>query len=249
MSYNQDKRAWRVSVYKDTTAVAKKYRVEPSVKTCYDSRLVFEKAYESTPIVITNEDTLYAGARLVAAGHTPLLLNFACERNPGGGVETGAGAQEESLFRRTNLCLTLQHTMYPILDHEGIYTPCATVFRESEDAQCAYLKTPWSVAFSTVPGLRRPQLQNGRLTSHDVNRLIKKIHIICQMGAQNGHDVLVLGALGCGAWMNPPAQVATIFRDVLKSYDGVFKEIVFAIYDRAGSDNYAAFTQVFSDPL
>ncbi len=246
MSFNQDKRAWRVSVYKDTKAVANKYRVEPSVKTKYNALLKFEPKYESTPIVITNEDTLHAGARLVSAGHNPLLLNFACERGPGGGVETGAGAQEESLFRRTNLCLTLRPELYPILDHEGIYTPSATVFRDAEDAGCAYLKTPWCGSFSTVPGLRRPHTENNRLKPHDVSRLVKKIHIICQMGAIHGHDVLVLGALGCGAWMNPPAHVAEIFRDVLKSYDGVFMEIVFAIYDRAGSDNYAAFTQVFS---
>ena len=246
MSSYHNVRSWRMSVYQDTKKNANKYAVTPSIKIKYNALLKFEPKYEATPIVITNEDSLHAGMRVTTAGANPLLLNFACERNPGGGVETGAGAQEESLFRRTNLCLTLRPDMYPILDHEGIYTPAATVFRDSEDANCDYLKTPWCGAFSTVPGLRRPQLENGRLKPYDVSRLQKKIHIICQMGAQHGHDVLVLGALGCGAWMNPPAHVAEIFRDTLKVYNGVFKEIVFAIYDRAGSENYAAFKQVFS---
>lgn len=245
MTSNQNTRDWRAAIYIDTKRFAPSYPVSSSVKTKYDARLVFEKRYESTPIIITNEDTLHAGARLIAAGANPLLLNFACERGPGGGVVTGAGAQEESLFRRTNLCLTLQPSMYPILDHEGIYTPQATTFRDSEDAGCRLI-TPWGAAFSTVPGLRRPQLNNNRLKPFDVSRLQKKIHIICQMGAQHGHDVLVLGALGCGAWMNPPQHVAEIFRDTLKAYDGVFKEIVFAIMDRAGSENYKAFTDVFT---
>jgi uncharacterized protein (TIGR02452 family) len=245
MTSNHNNRTWRTAVYAETERVAHNYSVSPSVKTKYDARLVFEKRYESTPIVITNEDTLHAGERLICAGANPLLLNFACERGPGGGVVTGAGAQEESLFRRTNLCLTLKPEMYPIRDHEGIYTPSATIFRDSEDAGCVFLKTPWAGAFSTVPGLRRPQLEHNRLKPFDVLRLIKKIHVICQMGALYGHDVLVLGALGCGAWMNPPQHVAEIFRDTLKAYDGVFREIVFAIIDRSGSENHTAFKQVF----
>ena len=248
MASNHNTRDWRAAVYAETERVAHKYPVSSSVKTYYDAHHKFEKRYDSTPIEITNEDTLIAGARLVAAGQNPMILNFACERNPGGGVITGAGAQEESLFRRTNLCLTLQMDMYPIQDNEGLYTKIATTFRDTEAARCAYLKTPWSAAFSTVPGLRRPRLIGGRLQAHDVARLVKKIHIICQMGASNEHDVLVLGALGCGAWENPPEQVAAIFRDVLKTYDGIFKSIVFAVMDRSGSENYAAFSNVFAQP-
>jgi hypothetical protein len=42
---------------------------------------------------------------------------------------------------------------------------------------------------------------------------------------------LVLTALGCGAFANPPEIVAGIFGEVLKQFKGCFKEVIFAIID------------------
>ena len=245
MAYHNT-RAWRYELYKETKRLAPSYPVSPSEKINYNPGYTFEKKYDSTEITITDEDTLIAGKRLKDAGLNPMMLNFANDRHPGGGVESGAGAQEESLFRRTNLHLTLLQPMYPIKDHQGIYTPAATVFRDSEDNHCTVFATPWEGAFATVPGIYHPNItSDGRLDARDASRLAKKIRIILQMGAQKGHDALVLGALGCGAWGNPPAHVAEIFRSVLADYTGVFKTIVFAILDRGGSTNYAEFVHVF----
>jgi hypothetical protein len=41
----------------------------------------------------------------------------------------------------------------------------------------------------------------------------------------------VLGALGCGAWMCPQEEVASICKYVIQEYDGFFHTIVFAILD------------------
>jgi uncharacterized protein (TIGR02452 family) len=48
---------------------------------------------------------------------------------------------------------------------------------------------------------------------------------------ENGHTVLVLSALGCGAFCNPPGHMASLFHEILqeKPYKQAFKEIVFAI--------------------
>ena len=46
------------------------------------------------------------------------------------------------------------------------------------------------------------------------------------------HDVLVLGALGCGAYNNPPLQVVEMFNSCIQKYWGCFKKIVFAVYSK-----------------
>ena len=66
-----------------------------------------------TIVEVQNIDCLYAGTQLKEQGYNPAVLNMASRRNPGGGVVTGAGAQEETLFRRTNLSapsISLLHT-------------------------------------------------------------------------------------------------------------------------------------------
>jgi uncharacterized protein (TIGR02452 family) len=54
---------------------------------------------------------------------------------------------------------------------------------------------------------------------------------------------LVLGAWGCGAFGNPAAPVAAIFRDRLSSeeFRGCFKTVVFAIIDPLGTGNLRPF--------
>eukprot|EP00969_Alexandrium_andersonii_P362931 15460810-Alexandrium_andersonii.AAC.1 len=61
-----------------------------------------------------------AGARL-RAGVRVAVLNMAAASKPGGGVDRGAGAQEEDLHRRTDAWrfLRLQHHLGP--DAPGIY--------------------------------------------------------------------------------------------------------------------------------
>lgn len=64
--------------------------------------LAVQSSYQ-TVVEVQNIDCLYAGVQLKEQGYNPAILNMASRRNPGGGVATGAGAQEETLFRRTNL--------------------------------------------------------------------------------------------------------------------------------------------------
>ena len=61
----------------------------------------------STKIIVKNDDSIHCGHQLQQEGYNPVVLNLASRRNPGGGVKNGSRAQEESLFRSTNLFLSL----------------------------------------------------------------------------------------------------------------------------------------------
>lgn len=50
------------------------------------------------------------------------------------------------------------------------------------------------------------------------------------IAVDNGHDAIVLSALGCGAYGNPPEHMARLFKEVIsKEFDRAFKHISFAI--------------------
>ena len=204
---------------------------------------------EQTIVEVQNIDCLYAGAELKEQGYNPAVLNMASRRNPGGGVVLGAGAQEETLFHRTNLFRSLyqfapyaeqygirrsQH-QYPLdRNFGGVYTPDAIYFRESEQNGYALLEEPVSLSFITVAGMNRPDLTAyGMIAGHHVGPIKNKIRTIFRMGLEHGRDSLVLGALGCGAFRNPPRHVARLFHEVMDEpeFKNRYRLIVFAILD------------------
>jgi uncharacterized protein (TIGR02452 family) len=60
--------------------------------------------------------------------------------------------------------------------------------------------------------------------------------------------MLVLGAIGCGAFRNPPQEVADCWLEVLSEAEfagGWFKEIHFAVFDRRNEGNFEIFRDMF----
>jgi hypothetical protein len=75
-----------------------------------------------------------------------------------------------------------------------------------------------------------------------------KMRLCLRMAAAKGHTMLVLGAIGCGAFRNPPQEVADCWLEVLSESEfagGWFKEIWFAVYDRRKEGNFEIFTDAF----
>ena len=64
-------------------------------------------AAETSVCDAVNDDCIEVARKLVEEGYRPIMLNMANRHTPGGGVINGARAQEESLFRQSNLCVSL----------------------------------------------------------------------------------------------------------------------------------------------
>ena len=54
-----------------------------------------------------------------------------------------------------------------------------------------------------------------------------------RIGLLNGHDSIVLGAFGCGAFHNPPKHITRLFHEVIdeKEFQNKYKLIAFAILE------------------
>lgn len=235
---NEHPAIFRQNVWRNTRQIGHNYPYGNTEKIAHNSLQIptGNRARFNTIIEVVNNDTINAGKLLKDAGYNPALLNFADNLIAGGSVDVGSGAQEESLWRRTNLfCTQLQDDFYPISElpsQEGLYTSFATVFKETEKNRCVMLKEPFRMAFIAVPGLRNPQLTDrGVFSKQDDEKLANKIELIFQIAFAKGHDSIVLGALGCGAWRNPPRLVAEKFKQMCAKYHGVFRRLTFACLD------------------
>lgn len=241
---------------------------------CYKEEIppVAAKMVEGgTVILVERNDCLAAAQRLVEEGYNPALLNFASAGHPGGGVENGARAQEETICRRSTLTRSIYSfdatyaarygyphragNNYPLdkLDFSAVYSPAVTVFREGRE--CDLMEDPFSVAVITCAALNLGGRYSLRLTpeGHMPERAVSitrnKVRTILRIGLLHGHDALVLGAFGCGAFHNPPEEMAAIFHEVLEEpeFKDRFRLVTFSIIEdhNSHSANYTAFSQEF----
>jgi len=197
--------------------------------------------YEKMTIKVIDMDTLSCCEEYIKQGCNVLGLNMASPRRPGGGVDSGSFSQEENCFRRSNYFKTLDQSFYPLSETSCIYSPSITVIK---DKNYQLLKTPFNVAMIACAALRSPPLlKNGQYVRNRDHEMMKyKIEQIFQVGYQMGHDTLILGAFGCGAFRNNPEVVADIFNEVINKYKLCFKNIIFAVMSYHDK-NYEIFSQ------
>lgn len=95
------------------------------------------------------------------------------------------------------------------------------------------MENPVKLSFISVAGMNRPDVKDGLIAEYLVEGVKNKIRTILRIGLENGHDSLVLGALGCGAFRNPPRHVARLFHEVIEEEEffGCYKLLIFAILD------------------
>jgi uncharacterized protein (TIGR02452 family) len=193
-------------------------------------------------ISVVNLDTLVAAQELVDDYPSTAILNMASFSHPGGGWKHGALAQEEELCRRTTILLPLYAAHraggYDIPMLGMIYMPCVSVLRSTQPSY-SWIH-PFTVAVLTSPAICCPKLDGDGKLSEDMREItVGKIELMLAAAAANGCKALVLGAFGCGAYHNPPNDIASIFKEVLERKSASFSKIVFAII--GGGDNYSVF--------
>ena len=220
----------------NTKFYSSKVNIEHSLLPKYD-----------TKIEILDNDCLDVAQALVKQGLKPAVLNMASFHTPGGGVERGSAAQEESIFRRTNIFRSLyqfhevgsnygieqRDERYPMqMSYGGIYTPGVTVFKKSENEGCGIMEDAFRIDVISLPAIRKPHIkEDGDVEDWVKETLEKKVKQILDIALENGNDSVVLSAFGCGAYGTPPKIMAKIFHKVIDSeeYKGLFKTICFAI--------------------
>jgi uncharacterized protein (TIGR02452 family) len=73
----------------------------------------------------------------------------------------------------------------------------------------------------------------------------KRLHRILSIAAANNDQAIILGAFGCGAFMNDPEIVASAARETIRLFSHSFKIIEFAVYCRPDDDmNYRCFQKI-----
>ena len=233
----------RMQCWQDTVERAARLEPPPPAEKRRFNLAVQCDVTGDTTLTLEQVDCLDCALKLRAAGMDPAVLSLADSYLPGGSVPLGTAAQEESIFRRTNLHLSLSQALYPLKQDEVVYSPGITVLK---DATGAPLEAPLerSLAIITCPGLREPdcridpQTRERRLRPPDVTRLRTKVRAVLQAALAHGHDAVVLGALGCGRGQCPPWHVAQVFREVLDETRGAFRHVAFAILNAGVLDEF-----------
>ena len=181
---------------------------------------------------------LEVAGRFVASGEKVAVLNMASARTPGGGVWDGAGAQEENLHRRTDLCRHLmdqQNDLYPIPGPKCLLSHDVLVFRGSEAAGYQIIE-PFFVQVISCAAVRRPDLTWGDdyekvgcqdAKEFDYKRMETKLGTIIWTAEDAGITVLIMSASGCGAFGNPPEVVVSIIQRLLVT--STLQRVVFCI--------------------
>ncbi|KAJ5266813.1 hypothetical protein N7478_009621 [Penicillium angulare] len=77
-----------------------------------------------------------------------------------------------------------------------------------------------------------------------------KMKLALRIAARNKHQMLVLGALGCGVYANPPDDIAKCWLEVLTEFEfsegNWWSDVCFAVYDVKNEGNFEVFTNVLA---
>jgi uncharacterized protein (TIGR02452 family) len=213
-----------------------------------------DKSDQKTTVKVVNLDTFDCAEQLTREGRQNVTcLNMANSLHPGGGYLNGSGAQEEALCRRSTLYITIrpERLLHPIPPHGGIFSPNVLIFRTSDDTKCQLLQSEqqWWTSVISVAAVEMPRLtpeKDDYANEEDRESTRERIKAILRIAAMNGKRNLVLGALGAGAFGNPPKAVARIFKETFQEeeFTGRFEGVWFAVIERGGSENYSVFKEI-----
>ena len=209
--------------------------------------------YNEATVIVSKNKTIQA-ARGYYDYKRVAVLNFASFKNPGGGVENGANAQEESLCMCSTLydCISTDSMMskfyYPhrnskdkLYNNDIIYTPDVTVIRDDVDYKLLDERDWFHVDVLTCAAPNYGCVKNQVSHNELMDILVNRMRRIFSIAHRYRVEVLILGAWGCGVFGNPPEVVAQAFDMVIKEFKQSFKVIEFAVYCGKDETNFNVF--------
>jgi len=232
-----------VNVFQDTLENSKELTNSITSKHTFDEILGAKLGMFKPNISVINSDSVSALVEYSKYGKT-CVLNMASYKRPGGGVYNGARAQEECLFRCSNLIHVVPNSFYPLEENETLYTKDAIFFKDKEydymDPVVCDVVT--IAAINLNENAKYDPVQNIK----DYRNVTKdKIRLMISLAAKNGVQNLILGAWGCGVFKNDPNLMSQYFSEVLigEGYSVDFKNVVFAVINDHNSvgNNYDIF--------
>ncbi len=264
----------RVEIFEDTVSYVTTQLRNTISELCQNTKFYKEEIRispnanqgQATEIYVARWDSIETGKTLINMGLNPVVHIMANSITPGGGVRYGGNGQGESIFRRTNIYPALyqyheyadlyniernKENSYPMdPDYGGIYIPNCDVIRDVENNGYRILEEPYKLSFIAVAALNSPQLDgNDYILPKYVERIKNKMRTVLRIGIENNHDAIVLGAMGCGNFNNPPHHIALIFKEVLneQEFANRYKKIFFAIMEdeNVKGGSFDAFEEVF----
>lgn len=152
----------------------------------------------------------------------------------------------------------IKYFAYPMdLNYGGIYSPGVTVFRNAHDLY-SFAEETYKVGIVSVAALDfnekhgknlEYRAKGGGFTAEGEQIMKNKIRTIYRIALANGHDSLVAGAFGCGAFRLPADKIAHLFHEIINEaeFKNKFNKVVFAILDQDGKDGkFAPFYELFN---
>ncbi|KAK0721723.1 hypothetical protein B0T26DRAFT_641533 [Lasiosphaeria miniovina] len=115
------------------------------------------------------------------------------------------------------------------------------------------IQAPQVRRISALPGTERHD-PDKYVFQRDRDRNLTKdnMRLVLRTAASYGHRQLVLGALGCGVYANPPEDVAHCWREVLREDEfggNWWRSVIFAVYDAQDGGNYEIFKRILGGLL
>lgn len=239
-----------IEVYKDTLIKATQYPIAITrnwTKPC-DNCIsmpknfpnIDERTWANGKVSVVNLDTVSA-IQAYSEDHDSVIcaLNMASNSKPGGGVAYGAKAQEEALFRCSNLGLSISSRWYPMEDVE-VYMSEEVVF--FKDKNYKDFKEAYEVSVISCPAVK---LEDGKKPKNYKQITEEKMKLMLTIPFQHACRRLILGAWGCGVYGNDPNYIAKEFKRLLfkGGYRFLYDEVIFAIINDKNSvgSNYEIF--------
>ena len=178
------------------------------------------------------------------------LLNMGDYRRFGGGWDVGNGGLESEIFMRTNISTSLGTLSQRPGPFESVYTSDVTLLRSGMDEGYRFLdgmeRMKLDVVTTYAYDNRVPYTYQGISLDPDMHKeaagwddqskfiyliAFNKISNVLSACVSNEVKTVILGALGCGNFKNPPYVVAAAFCSAINNFRGIFDNIYISLID------------------